>query len=100
MAARPDRRRFRMRNFSALSFATGTVVLARPPASRALLRMVEIIGKRRVEVAPERQAFEVAFALGVEPGVEALQVDAAASDGPMAVKAVGAIDRKRCTDPT
>jgi hypothetical protein len=78
-----------MRNVSARRFAIGTVVLAGSPASRALFRMVEI-GERRVEVSPERRALEVAFALGMEPGVEALQVDAGASDGPVAVKAVGA----------
>jgi hypothetical protein len=54
--------------------------------------MVEI-GERRVEVLPKRRAPEVEFALGVEPGVEALQVDAGASDGPVAVKAVGAAAR-------
>jgi hypothetical protein len=53
-----------MRNYSARGLATRTVILAWAPASRALLRMVEI-GERRVEVAPERRAFEVAFALGV-----------------------------------
>ena len=47
--------------------------------------MVEI-GERRVEVPPERRAFKVAVALGVQPGAEALQVDAAASNGPMAVE--------------
>ena len=63
-AARSESAGFACETISARSLATRTVVLAWSPASRALLRMVEI-GERRLEVAPERRAFEVAFALGV-----------------------------------
>jgi hypothetical protein len=77
---------------SAAGLATGTVVLPWAAAARALLRVVEI-GERRVKVPPKRRAFKIAFAVSVEPGAEALQVDAAASDGPVAMKAVGASDR-------